>query len=93
MSEVFRKGADINRVLAENGFGLGPQNDPEEIREVLFWLMHLPEGISGNEVVREAEIFSKTRGKGIRRNRITALKRLYAIRGSPEFRSHFSNYM
>jgi len=81
------------RVLAESAFGLGPANDPEEIKEVLFWLLSLKEGLSGNEIFKEASRFSRSRGKGIRQQRLTALKRLYVIRETPEFRDHFANYM
>lgn len=86
-------GADTKKILAENSFGLGPSQDPEEIKKLLFWILTLPNDLSGNEVGRMAEEFGKERGKRIRIQRITALKKLYQIRSTPEFQNHFSKYM
>ncbi|PIP67295.1 MAG: hypothetical protein CO042_00830 [Parcubacteria group bacterium CG_4_9_14_0_2_um_filter_41_8] len=88
-----RTGADTQRILDENAFGLGPPQEPEEIKELLFWLLTLPNNLSGNEVGRIAEEFGQERCKGIRIQRITALKKLYQIRSTPEFESHFKKYM
>ncbi len=81
----------VYKILLENSFGLGTREC--EIVELLFWLMHLPDGMSGNAVVRLGKIYSAETKRGIRESRLVALKRLYAIRSSTEFCEHFKKYI
>lgn len=78
-------------IIDENFGALG--NTEDERRELLLWITHLERGLTGNEVVREAKRFAQQRGEPIHLSRRVALRKLYNVRETLEFKIRFARYI
>lgn len=85
------RGAGAAQIVDGNFWSLG--RTKLEKCERLLWLMQLDQGLTGNEVVREAERFAREQGERNDLTRNVALRKLYHVRETPEFQERFAQYM